>query len=313
MSILPLADVFSSSQDPAPDMTPPTPTLAAVAPKKASHVALGQLGGLDALEARLLAEVGTRKMDQDSARPDVRAVLPIAIPKPDAAIDPAIDSAISSLSLQGLGADEGTLRLGKDDVLAEPSEKGRQLGSEVGSGEANDDASRPSKESGKKVRKRTSGQKIQGEVVKEKEQHRLRKAAQGRIAAWLGTIDPETPPERGTPTPEESPRLTEAVMKESSATNKAQKPPAKPVLPASPSAESTAGTTKAVDAKPNPRSSGFMPIRPGKRPLLLPVRTLLPITAESRKRSWSGQNPRALWILRFGTTSVLRVVGEVDK
>ena len=258
---VPLPNLFSSSQDPDPDMTPPTPTLAAFTSKKASRAALGQLGGLDALEARLLSEVGTRKVEQDFTRPDVRAVMPIAIPKPDV-VEPAIDSAISSLSLQGLGADEGTLRNGPDDQSGQSSERGRPRTRDAGMEEAEEASLRPSKESeGKRVKKKKSGQKAHGEFEKEKELHRLRKAAQGRITAWLGGIDPEAPPQPPpTPPCQESPR---APVKEIADDEPRYGVQPEPI---SHTTTSPAPCDKVQEAEPNPRSSGFMPIRLDNNP-----------------------------------------------
>ncbi|CDO75124.1 hypothetical protein BN946_scf185010.g49 [Trametes cinnabarina] len=114
------------------DAPPPrTPTLAAVTSLKAQRSLRSgpDLSGLDALEARLLAEVGTRKPEKDGSKP------------PD-----------------------GTKRSGGVD--AKDKDKGKD---------------------------------------KDKELHHLRKAAQGRIAAWLGSIDPDVPPPSGTPPPETPP------------------------------------------------------------------------------------------------------------
>ncbi|CAK5269943.1 unnamed protein product [Mycena citricolor] len=61
--------------------------------------------GLDALERRLMADVGTRVKPVSVERPDVRAVLamPLDIPKRE---EPEVDSVISSLTLAGEGAAE---------------------------------------------------------------------------------------------------------------------------------------------------------------------------------------------------------------
>lgn len=261
---LALTDIFSPPVEIDSNTTPPTPTLAAVTSSKASRTALNQLGGLDALEARLLAEVGTRKVEQDSRRPDVRSVLPINIPRPDAAIDSAIDSAISSLSLPGLGADEGTLRLGEGSYHAEASERGGSRVNEDGSNVTVEMPS-PPRESEKRVRKKKSDQRAHGEVIKDKEQHRLRKAAQGRVAAWLGSISPEAPPHfmtspleepRQLP-PEDSHSLVLQPEPESKPTTSPHLPEKSPIK----ADEQHTGTEQPVDAKPNPRSSGFTPIR----------------------------------------------------
>lgn len=235
------------------EKAPPTPTLAAFASSKASRIALGQLGGLDALEARLLAEVGTRKPDQETKKPDVRTVLPIAIPPPNTVPDPAIDSAISSLSLPGVAAEEGTLRLGQGSPLLEvsaserarPRARDEEMDSAIA--ENGDDVK---SSSDRQVRKKPSQPES---ATKEKEQHRLRKAARGRVAAWLGSIDPEQPPPAVTPPPA-SPRPAKAS--EPPVLDNKQAPP-QPAIPGPPEK----APDKDVDAKPNPRSSGFMPIR----------------------------------------------------
>ena len=283
---VPLADIFSPSADEDADVAPPTPTLNAFVPPKASRAPLGQLGGLDALEARLLAEVGTRKVEQNSSRPDIRSVLPITIPKPDSSIDPNIDSAISSLSLPGLGADERTERLGKGSYSAEITERGRPRVRDV-EGDASNEEPAPKSEPENKVRKKKSEQKAQSEVVKEKEIQRLRKAAQGRVAAWLGNIDSEASPQPGIPPPAESP-LEHSRDRVSSFPLRSEPPDPRSTQWRTPpeerpgpyrsqkvgtdapahssevslaTAEQRAGEDKPAEDEPNPRSSGFMPIR----------------------------------------------------
>ncbi|PIL32357.1 hypothetical protein GSI_05603 [Ganoderma sinense ZZ0214-1] len=250
------------------DETPPTPTLAAVASTSASVLkvprqrgASGGAGvgrvegsGLDALEARLLAEVGTRKPERARA-PDVRSVLsmpiplpePIAIPRAQAqdVVEPPVDSAISSLTLGGLeiDVDEKTLRRGKFS-RGGGSERGFDVEVELGA-EAGDDANVPGRtrestqttrgrdsqqtEGAKKDRERerererertggSAGAKKSkhgskhtagsdgANKTKDKELQKLRKAAQGRITAWLGGIDDDPePPESQAPPPMASP------------------------------------------------------------------------------------------------------------
>ena len=306
-SVPTMADIFQTSAAEDFNATPPTPTLAAVTSPKASRAVLGHLGGLDALEARLLAEVGTRKVEQNSSRPDVRSVLPIDIPRPDAAIDPAIDSAISSLSLPGLGADEGTLRLGVESYHAETSERG----SHVNENESNVllENSSPPRESEQRVRKKKSEQKARGEVVKEKEQHRLRKAAQGRVAAWLGSIEPETPPQ---PSEDHS-----TLPQEDAPLENAPTPLTVPEDTPAMEDEQHARTEKLVDAKPNPRSSGFIPVHSHKekkldeRKRLLPVWPKRPQDPEVRYDVRSARGGRggqvtavaAVWAAQAGTPS----------
>ncbi|EED79994.1 predicted protein [Postia placenta Mad-698-R] len=112
----PRVDTLFPESAARPEETPPTPTLAAVTSLKVpraldAEAGGGGLSGLDALEAKLLAQVGTRKIEK-ATRPDVRTVLPIAIPRPTEG-DPANDSAISSLTLPGLDSDAKTLKVGQ--------------------------------------------------------------------------------------------------------------------------------------------------------------------------------------------------------
>ena len=230
--------------------TPRTPTLAAVAstsvlkvPRlRGAGVGAGEASsGLDALEARLLAEVGTRKPERQRA-PDVRSVLQVPLPEPIAIpraqdVEPPVDSAISSLTLGGLefDVDEKTLKRGKFsrgggserglelDVELEP-ELGLGLGLEGedlvpgrtrestqttrgrDSQQTQTQTERARKGSGgakkgKHSSKHTAGSEGENKT-KDKELQKLRKAAQGRITAWLGRIDADAePPESQTPPP----------------------------------------------------------------------------------------------------------------
>ncbi|KAI0342740.1 hypothetical protein BDW22DRAFT_1357238 [Trametopsis cervina] len=260
-----VATLFSPlHEDSGPDITPRTPTIAAFSSPKASRAALGPMGGLDALEAKLLAEVGTRKVPQDR-RPDVRTIMPIAIPRPDAVADPAVDSAISSLSLPGIGGDEGTLRLDAEGT----SERGK---SSNGMHEPTSALLKETQLSGgtevaaskERSRKKSTPKPRVTEEIREKEQYRLRKAAQGRVAAWLGSIDPDAPPQVPTPPPEspapvnlqleEPEELMEAVPAISSG--------AREIVD-----EDKQGAARVPDTpeehqddKPDPRSSGFIPL-----------------------------------------------------
>ncbi|KAI0766786.1 hypothetical protein BC629DRAFT_1596287 [Irpex lacteus] len=262
--------LFPPTPESERNTTPPTPTLAAFSSPKASRAALG-VGGLDALEAKLLAEVGTRKVQQDK-RPDVRTIMPISIPRPDAVPDPAIDSAISSLSLPAAGGDEGTLRL-------EPGSFSDRGGSEKATRQfsqgpreevmtpVNVDVP-PMKE---RSRKKIAPKPRVVEEVREKEQHRLRKAAQGRVAAWLDSIDYDAPPQTATPTDSPVPAKVEldAAPPEIEAPADTTANPANEGLSSADPNESgdNQDTIRAPpipeerpDDKPDPRSSGFIPL-----------------------------------------------------
>ena len=136
--------------------------------------------------------------------------------------------------------------------------------------------------------------------------HKLRKAAQGRVTAWLGTIDPDEPPQNATPPPDTPPPEALATgpdaegekenrrgrtqvdlepdigvpsHKRSPAVSPARS--AKSVRPEQPTSPIPL-TSPAKDtlAPPNPRSSGFLPIgtvraqptgttKPGQKPTAL--------------------------------------------
>ncbi|THH33468.1 hypothetical protein EUX98_g720 [Antrodiella citrinella] len=242
------------------DQTPPTPTLAAVASLKVPRAG-GPLSGLDALEARLLAEVGTKKVETDTKRPDVRSILPIPIPKPQGE-DPINDSAISSLDLPGLGADEMT-KIGKassahSGVTYRDGQRGRSREARRERKEPSDETETKSKQKKKKKKER------QGDG-KDVEAYRLRKAAQGRITAWLDRIDPDAPssPAAASNSTEEDANhelsgsevlMFEPPMDQTEDTSYPRTPVAASINLADPEP-----VTETV-AQPNPRSSGFVPI-----------------------------------------------------
>ncbi|KZT73573.1 hypothetical protein DAEQUDRAFT_762024 [Daedalea quercina L-15889] len=299
----------------AVDLTPPTPTLAAVSSLKASRNQLGVnggLSGLDALEAKLLAEVGTRKVESSERHPDVRSVMPITIPRP-AEADPANDSAISSLTLPGLDAEVKTLHVGRglrppdpnsdleddDDDDRALTERRVSRKSKENVKSSSSTGTRKSKDKNKD-KERRSGKRSGGNgTAKDDEFHRIRKTAQGRVAAWLGSIDPEVPPQSGTPSPS-SPApiadLSDVVredaqgrvaawlgsMHEGGASQSKGRPASsKPAVhgdesskrderrddvPKPAAAQESlqempqTETSRDVSAVPNPRSSGFMPM-----------------------------------------------------
>jgi hypothetical protein len=260
--------LFSPSFADDQDMTPPTPTLAAFSSPKALRAALGSMGGLDALEAKLLAEVGTRKEPQDK-RPDVRTIMPITIPHPNAVPDQAVDSAISSLSLPGIGGEEGTLKLDAEGIYdREASEKNTYESPKPSKRHAVQDSYEIPVVKDRSRKKSTPKPRV-AEEVREKEQHRLRKAAQGRVTAWLGSIEPDYPPQVPS-SPKESPTsaqielefdpapiemfvaaASEPSQEATIVKSSANEPGAVAVLPA---------PDERQDDKPDPRSSGFIPL-----------------------------------------------------
>ncbi|KAF9262453.1 hypothetical protein L218DRAFT_1000663 [Marasmius fiardii PR-910] len=320
--------------DAAVEATVSAPVVGVKTTKKYGDKGLGfglggeRVSGLDALEKRLLAEVGTRKVENDK-RPDVWSVLgvnhdkgdddkgrkkdaeskspkvngggasPIPIRTPrQGPVDPLNDSAISSLTLPdcdvgaghgtGGGVEGGALKKELLDLeVAREREKqeGKQRRREkrrAKKGETDEDSDNKTSVGGKSLSGRTERQKkkdkerdkggegeegshgiTEGSEKKERRsghsKRRGKKAADARVAAWLGDVEAEvpTPPVEDviahTPSPrpvsvslpkhepEKSPISKDSAKHEEKPTNNA--PP-----PSTPS------------RLPDPRSSGFVPI-----------------------------------------------------
>jgi hypothetical protein len=256
-----VANLFTVPEASDATLSPPTPTLTAITPSKQLRAADFRLGqsesGLDALERRLLAEVGTRKQDLER-RPDVRTILPIPIPQPNAVVEPLHDSAISSLTLAEHDSDERTHKGGKsslsgDDIDAREANGGVEVMTTQVGATSREAVAHAERSEGK-------GKGKKKERAKDGEVHRFRKAAKGRVTAWLGGIDPNIPPETP-PSPQTSKLLmdlpttsknTSALANISILRSRAQS-----------NFENTSnnmGPGEDIPSSPNPRSSGFMPI-----------------------------------------------------
>ena len=276
---MPSHSSFPSSTGHIPPL-PPTPPIAAITPIKflKAPTELSGLGanlgtdvslesGLDALERRLLAEVGTRKFDAGE-RPHVRSVVqPITIPPSGPPQDTVNDSAISSLTLadrdgflnanpereqeQDRESDERTQHNGRgghslsEDDRDARTQKGKSLRKLGKSKHSEEDLDRAIR---RRERKR----------VKNDEGRKLRQEAKGRVAAWLGDIDVSVPPAADDPMLI-SPTASHFVP----ITESASFDPA-PVDMTGDKVEERRGsnisTDKDVSASPNPRSSGFVTI-----------------------------------------------------
>ncbi|TFY83918.1 hypothetical protein EWM64_g96 [Hericium alpestre] len=315
----PRADMLFASQDeqeaPVPQSlgdvsapTPKTPTLSALSmlkpPRSANHANnlsprnAEEPSGLDALERRLLAEVGTRKMEE-KGRADVRSVLgisnalvPIDIPRANGGGAAEVDSAISSLTL----GDEGTkvgigkleqerdkalervrppvLALDEADDLATGEEpepdrisdertqkQGRSISGESDRGTRKGKA-RSTASSGKGKERKKKKEKGQ----KDEEAARLRKAAKGRVVEWLGKLEP-------VPVNAESPTEIEADFSkapEEVVDVLASSPPVSPLL--SPvdlsDTRKAVGKAKHVTLSPDVSSPPAVPVNVSTSPIL---------------------------------------------
>jgi hypothetical protein len=272
---------FPSSTDHLPRALP-TPPIAAITPIKfpKAPTELSGLGanlgkdvspesGLDALERRLLAEVGTRRFDAEE-RPHVRSVVqPITIPPSGPPPDTVNDSAISSLTLacredflkadpereqeQDRDSDERTQHMGRgrhslsEDDRDARTQKGRSSRKLGKSKHSEEDLER-------------AGHRRERRKVKDDEGRKLRQVAKGRVAAWLGEIDISAPPVMDDPASFISPTTSHFVpITESASFGPA---PAE-MTDNEPEARRRGGviaTDKDVSASPNPRSSGFVTI-----------------------------------------------------
>ncbi|KAF7307787.1 Arrestin-N domain-containing protein [Mycena kentingensis (nom. inval.)] len=222
--------------------TPKTPTIQAQSKRQTSlAVPSNSDSGLDALERRLLAEVGTRKMPA-APKPDVRSVLattsPVDIPvKRNSSAD---ESAISSLTLAG--------------------ERERDMARERETEKEEDERDRDSDERTQGAKKSSSGRTERAEGgerrsrKKEKDGAGKKAKAHGRVAAWLGGIDADVPPDVD-PVPPSPDRLW--GDDEEPVAPADQNAAVKKTPPTSPNKDS--------EASPNPRSSGFVPVKTFKR------------------------------------------------
>ena len=359
---------------PANHQTPPTPALLAVLPTRpnANREVLAE-SGLDALEKRLLAEVGTRNFDPwratsgkgKDSRPDVRSVLPpvidtvhlesapyenvngrrrkvsdqssvpepsVPIPIPMKSPEPLNDSAISSLTLAGgLGGDESdgdadgrTHRAGKsrngsgDEREAEGLANGHATVGMAGSGTAGllhmhmrqrAEVSTPTKT----LKAEREIAEMESEKSKEKDKSSSKEgmtsgrkkdksAAKGRVAAWLGRIDPDVPPQEQIIPPSPSvvrPPDADFTSNLEDEQYPYSSPPQHDGTIASYASPVTGDSEpqKDVSASPNPRSSGFVPIATLNRSTII-TRPLVArdatVVEETRRVQdiWSSNNPQ---------------------
>ncbi|KAI9460317.1 hypothetical protein HD554DRAFT_1990737, partial [Boletus coccyginus] len=271
---------FPSLTDHLP-RAPPTPPVAAITPIKFPKVPteLSGLGanlgkdvppesGLDALERRLLAEVGTRRFDAEE-RPHVRSIVqPITIPPSGPPPDTVNDSAISSLTLADR---EGFLKAHPEREQEQDRDSDERTQHIGGGGHSPSDDDRDARtQKGKSLRKvgkskhseedlERAGRRRERKKVKDGEGRKLRQEAKGRVTAWLGEIDISAPV-MDDPASFISPTASHFVP----ITESASFGPAPAEMSVNEAEERCRGgdiaTHKDVSASPNPRSSGFVTI-----------------------------------------------------
>ncbi|KAF9029109.1 hypothetical protein BDZ89DRAFT_1065634 [Hymenopellis radicata] len=290
-------DVPIAKEETAADgfQTPPTPTLTAVAHPSSKKPAQtfkkppatlkphteNTESGLDALERRLLAEVGTRKIrDRVDAPSSIMALgfhnsatKAIDIPSPRSKDSKEEgDSAISSLSLGAEDEerewDERTHRGG-----AKKSHDGGKSNAETAKSKSNNEGKSKRGSDRKEAREGKSKRKLEN--------------SKGRVAEWLGgvptgveDVDEGLPYIADKTTPSPSPTAPVALVSEPTIVDVTQ-PEVTKFVNSSVNANAKVIEPPAAESKeeeeekvPHPRSSGFMPIGTFKRDAY--TRTLIP-------------------------------------
>ncbi|KAG6848716.1 hypothetical protein H0H93_014673, partial [Arthromyces matolae] len=142
--------------------------------------------GLDALEKRLLAEVGTRKMDLANERRPVWSIVgakPIDIPTKDMVPEePMNDSAISSLTLAGgcMGNDREEVDVDAGhDSSDEKTHRAKKSTASVGSKKGSKDKEERGKRKSKKVKDKSHGKDGEGNQARKKKTA----AVKGKVSA----------------------------------------------------------------------------------------------------------------------------------
>ncbi|KAI0248483.1 hypothetical protein BJV78DRAFT_1284744 [Lactifluus subvellereus] len=242
-----------------------------------------------------------------TAPPPPRVSVPLSVPGKSMAQEQADEvgagaavneSAISSLALgaeEDFGGRKANLNAtppsvegeGEEEAEAEDADadgrtqrQGKGAGASSGSERGTHKArSRRSAKSDSKEKDRERDKERKGKRRKDKrgddEAARLRRAAKGRVAEWLGNLEAHEPvPE---PVPVSEPEATPEV----NADQDRLSPPKLATAPTSATAAVSAYSTTSpvVESEPNPRSSGFIPVSTLRRaPISLPPASGSPAT-----------------------------------
>ncbi|KAH9050367.1 hypothetical protein EDB83DRAFT_2522522 [Lactarius deliciosus] len=301
-------DVFATDQVSAePETVPRTPSLSALSllrpPQRHDLPVFAERGrktedsGLDALERRLVEQVGTRKYPPAPTTtadpPPAPVPAPVPVPgkgkgKAAAAAAEELESADEVLG-GGAGVNESaisSLALGAEDfggrnasaanVLAALEQEGdgedvegddadgrtqrlRSSSSERGTHKAR---SRKSAKSDAKDREKKTKKKRE---VRDEEAAKLKRAAKGRVAEWLERLAP--------------PESDAEAKQDTSPPSLPQEPAPEPTVTADPA------PLAVVESKPDPRSSGFISVATLRRaPITLPAPESAPPAQSNARR-----------------------------
>ncbi|KAH8987440.1 hypothetical protein EDB92DRAFT_1126537 [Lactarius akahatsu] len=316
-------DVFGNEQVSAElETVPRTPSLSALSllrpPQRHDQPVFAARGrktedsGLDALERRLVEQVGTRKYPSAPTTtvdpPPAPVPAPVPVPgkgkgKAAAAAAEELESADevlgggagvneSAISSLALGAKEdfgGRNASANANVLAGLEQEGdgedvegddgdgrtqrlRSSSSERGTHKAR---SRKSAKSDPKDREKKTKKKRE---VRDEEAAKLKRAAKGRVAEWLERLAP--------PEPERELVVSDAEAKQdTSSPSLPQEPAPEPIVTADPTPAPAQEPLAVVESKPNPHSSGFISVATLRRaPITLPAPESAPPAQSNARR-----------------------------
>lgn len=216
-------------------------------------------GGLDALERRLLLDVGTRK-PQQPPRIDVRSLLPTSAEEvePSLLVDPPVVIHERKRPTRiAKSPSPAAIPATPKEAETAPTKPATASSAEHNRGQLRDRRPRPPVVEADPKNK-------QAEAL------RIRKAAKGRVAAWLGNVDDvvEKPldtftPVSDPPSKSDQPKGADSETKHRGAreaTVRRASPSRKTPVSANPPIEVSELQAEVVTSVPNRRSSGFMPI-----------------------------------------------------
>ncbi|KAH9050366.1 hypothetical protein EDB83DRAFT_2522520 [Lactarius deliciosus] len=278
-------DVFGNEQVSAePETVPRTPSLSALSllrpPQRHDQPVFAEWGRktedscLDALERRLVEQVGTRKYPPaPTTTADLSpAPVPAPVPVPDKGKGKAAAEVLESAEEEG----DGDAAAGRTQRPSKGA--GASSSSECGMHKA---CSRKSAKSDPKDREKKTKKKRE---VQDEEAARLKRAAKDRVAEWLERLAP--------PEPERELVVSDAEAKQDTNSPTLPQEPApatalapEPSVTADPAPAPAQGPLAVVESKPNPRSSGFISVATLRRaPITFPAPETAPTTQSNARR-----------------------------
>ena len=270
-----LAEQVGTRKNPPPDLhsvlelgstspLPPPPPVPAPVPVPGKSIAQEQADDVNSGAAVNESAISSLALgaDEDFGGRNTKTTNPNII-LPDVQVDGEEEA-----EGEDLDADGRTQRLGKGTGASSSSERGTYKA-----------RSRKSAKSDSREKERER-RKSEGKAKRKKKRRderdddaaRLRSAAKGRVAEWLGKLEncePGPEPEIPEPEPDSAASPPEPEQEPASQTEPA--PIAAEAIAAAPATSSPTIPSPVIESKPNPRSSGFIPVSTLRRaPISLP-------------------------------------------